>query len=316
LTNRFDFNKIHLSIPNPDARRGALKTLDKAELPFKLFKRGKVRDVFEVDGRLLIVSSDRISAFDYVLPSLIPGKGQVLNRIAAFWFERTRELIPNHVLNSKPETLPEFRDQAPFLEKRSLLARKLAAFPVEAIVRGYIVGSGWNTYQKSGEICGIRLPAGLKFADRLPEPIFTPTTKADKGHDADITSEQLAGLLGGETADKLRSLSLKLFAAASAYALERGIIIADSKFEFGQDDRGNIVLIDEIFTPDSSRFWKSDEYRPGQEPPPFDKQFVRNYLLASSWDRQSPPPALPADVIAATAEKYREIFRILTGQEP
>jgi phosphoribosylaminoimidazole-succinocarboxamide synthase len=292
-----------------------LKTLDRAELPFKLFKRGKVRDVFDVDGRLLIVSSDRISAFDYVLPSLIPGKGQVLNRIAAFWFDRTRELIPNHVLNSRPETLDEFRDQAPFLEKRSLLARKLDAFPIEAIVRGYIVGSGWNTYQKDGTVCGIPLPKGLAFADRLPEPIFTPTTKAEKGHDENMTFAQLSGKLGSDTAERLRELSLRLFAAASAYALERGIIIADSKFEFGRDDKGNIVLIDEIFTPDSSRFWKRDDYRPGHEPPPFDKQFVRNYLLASPWDRQSPPPALPDEVIRATSEKYREIFRILTGQE-
>jgi phosphoribosylaminoimidazole-succinocarboxamide synthase len=265
---------------------------------------------------LLIVSSDRISAFDFVLPSLIPGKGQVLNRIAAFWFARTAELVPNHVLSSEPEKLAEFQAHAALLEKRTLLARKLEAFPVEAIVRGYIAGSGWNTYQKSGQVCGVRLPGGLKFADRLPEPIFTPTTKADTGHDADITFEQLSGTLGGETAGKIRSLSLTLFAAASAFALERGIIIADSKFEFGHDGRGNIVLIDEIFTPDSSRFWKQDEYRPGKEPPPFDKQFVRNYLLASTWDRKSAPPELPADVIAATTEKYREIFRILTGEQP
>ena len=293
-----------------------MKTLAKAELPFKLFKNGKVRDVFEVEDRLLIVSSDRISAFDYILPSRIPGKGQVLNRLAAFWFEKTRELMPNHVLSAEPEKLPEFKAYADILEKRSLLARKLDAFPVEAIVRGYIAGSGWNSYQKSGEICGLRLPRGLAFADRLPEPIFTPTTKADKGHDADITFERLAGSLGRETAEKIRSLSLELFAAASSYALERGIIIADSKFEFGHDREGHIVLIDEIFTPDSSRFWKQDEYRPGNEPPPFDKQFVRNYLLASAWDRKSTPPELPADVIASTADKYGEIFHILTGQQP
>lgn len=290
--------------------------MDRAELPFKLFKRGKVRDVFDVDGRLLIVSSDRISAFDYILPSTIPGKGQILNRIAAFWFARTEGVVPNHVISSEPEALPEFRDHAALLEKRSLLARKLAAFPVEAIVRGYIVGSGWNTYQKEGTLCGIRLPAGLQFADRLPEPIFTPTTKAETGHDENMSFAQLSAQLGSGTARRLRELSLQLFAAASAYALERGIIIADSKFEFGQDERGNIVLIDEIFTPDSSRFWKLEEYRPGQEPPPFDKQYVRNYLLASPWDRKSTPPALPAEVIAATTGKYREIFRILTGQEP
>jgi phosphoribosylaminoimidazole-succinocarboxamide synthase len=293
-----------------------LPALARAELPFKLFKRGKVRDVFEVDDRLLIVSSDRISAFDYILPSLIPGKGQVLNRIAAFWFARTRELIPNHVLSAEPETLGEFKALAAILEKRSLLARKLDAYPVEAIVRGFIVGSGWNTYRQSGEICGVRLPKGLQFADRLPEPAFTPTTKAEKGHDENITFDQLADRLGRETAERMRSLSLKLFAAASAYALERGIIIADSKFEFGQDAAGNMVVIDEIFTPDSSRFWKRDEYVPGQEPPPLDKQYVRNYLLSSSWDRKSPPPELPADVIAATSEKYGEIFHILTGQKP
>lgn len=293
-----------------------MNTLGKAEVPFKLFKRGKVRDVFEVDGRLLIVSSDRISAFDFVLPSLIPGKGQVLNRIAAFWFERTRDLIPNHVLNAEPEAMPEFKPYFPALEKRSLLARKLDVFPVEAIVRAYIVGSGWLSYQKSGEICGIRLPAGLEFAARLPEPVFTPTTKADHGHDQDMTFAQLAGRLGGETAAQLRALSLRLFAAASDYALSRGIILADSKFEFGHDGDGNLFLVDEIFTPDCSRFWKRDEYKPGREPLPYDKQFVRNYLLSTSWDRQSPPPELPAAVIASTSEKYREIYHILTGQEP
>lgn len=293
-----------------------MPSLERAVLPFALFKRGKVRDVFRVGDRLLIVSSDRISAFDFVLPSLIPGKGRILNRIAAFWFERTRGIVPNHVISAEPETLPEFREHAAVLEKRSLLARRLDAFPVEAIVRGYIVGSGWNAYQKDGAICGVPLPAGLRFADPLPEPIFTPTTKAEKGHDENITFAQLADRLGRETAGRIRDLSLRLFAAAGATALERGIIIADSKFEFGRDANGDIVVIDEIFTPDSSRFWKRDEYRPGQEPPPFDKQYVRNYLLASSWDRKSPPPPLPADVIEATVAKYGEIFRILTGQQP
>lgn len=293
-----------------------MSSLERAVLPFELFKRGKVRDVFRIGDRLLIVSSDRISAFDYVLPSLIPGKGRILNRIAAFWFERTRDIVPNHVISAEPETMPEFRGHAAVLEKRALLARRLDAFPVEAIVRGYIVGSGWNAYQKDGAICGVPLPAGLRFADPLPEPIFTPTTKAEKGHDENITFAQLADRLGGETAKRIRDLSLRLFAAAGAYALERGIIIADSKFEFGRDEKGEIVVIDEIFTPDSSRFWKRDEYRPGHEPPPFDKQYVRNHLLASSWDRASAPPPLPAEVIGATAAKYGEIFRILTGQQP
>lgn len=290
-----------------------MQPLAKAELPFKLFKRGKVRDVFEVDGRLLIVSSDRISAFDFVLPSLIPGKGAVLNRLAAFWFERTRDIVPNHVISAAPEELPEFRGHAAVLEKRSLLARRLDAFPVEAIVRGYLAGSGWNDYQRSGEICGVRLPPGLRFADPLPEPIFTPTTKAEKGHDESITFSQLADRLGGETAGSIRDLSLRLYASACAIAQERGVLIADSKFEFGRGADGRLVVIDEIFTPDSSRFWKRDEYRPGQEPPSFDKQYVRNHLLASDWDRRSPPPPLPEEVVRATAAKYAEIFRILTG---
>jgi phosphoribosylaminoimidazole-succinocarboxamide synthase len=296
-------------------RREHLITLDKAKLPFKLFKSGKVRDVFEVDGRLLIVSSDRISAFDFILPSLIPGKGQVLNLIAAFWFERTRELIPNHVLSASPENLPEFKDHFTLLEKRSLLARKLTAFPVEAIVRGFVVGSGWKSYQQSGEICGVRIPPGLKFAERLPEPIFTPTTKAESGHDENMSFGKLTDLLGQETAQRIRDLSLKLFAAASAYARTRGIIIADSKFEFGRDEQGHILLIDEIFTPDSSRFWKQEEYRPGQEPRSYDKQLVRDYLLASDWDRKSVPPELPEEVVRKTRDTYREIFRILTGNE-
>jgi phosphoribosylaminoimidazole-succinocarboxamide synthase len=296
-------------------RRGQLNTLGRVELPFKLFKRGKVRDVFEVDGRLLIISSDRISAFDYIIPSLIPGKGQVLNRIAAFWFEKTKSLIPNHVLSAEPENLPEFQVHFKVLEKRALLARKLAAFPVEAIIRGYVVGSGWQTYQKSGEICGIKLPAGLKFAQRLPEPIFTPTTKAESGHDENISFSKLTSLLGRETAESIQSMSLQLFAAASAYAFSKGIIIADSKFEFGQDEQGNIVLIDEIFTPDSSRFWKQEEYHLGQEPRSYDKQLVRDYLLASPWDRKSVPPELPEEVINKTRDTYQEIFRILTGKK-
>jgi len=295
---------------------GSINTLGRVDLPFKLFKRGKVRDVFEVDGRLLIVSSDRISAFDYILPSLIPGKGQVLNLIAAFWFEKTKNLIPNHVLSADPENLAEFKAHFVVLQKRALLARKLAAFPVEAIVRGFVVGSGWKTYQESWEICGIKLPAGLKFAERLPEPIFTPTTKAESGHDENMSFSKLADLLGRETAERIQSLSLQLFAAASDYAMTKGIIIADSKFEFGQDEQGNIVLIDEIFTPDSSRFWKLEEYRPGEEPPAYDKQFVRNYLLASLWDRKSIPPELPEEVINKTKDTYQEIFRILTGEKP
>ena len=283
------------------------------DLPLKLFKRGKVRDVFEVDDQLLIVSTDRISAFDYVLPSLIPDKGKVLNRLSAFWFNYTGELFPNHVICEAPETLAQFKKFAPIIEKRSILTRKLKTFPIEAIVRDYIVGSGWKTYEKTGEICGVKLPEGLKFADRFQEPIFTPTTKADEGHDEDLTFAQMADLVGSEYAERIKNLSLMLFKTVSGYAREKGIIIADSKFEFGSDEKGNIILVDEIFTPDSSRFWKVADYTPGQEPPAFDKQFVRNYLLNSSWDRKSPPPKLPDDVIARTREKYMEIYELLTG---
>ncbi len=283
------------------------------DLPLKLFKRGKVRDVFEKDDQLLIVSTDRISAFDYVLPSLIPDKGKVLNQIAAFWFKYTREMIPNHIICDEPEKLDEFKEFSRIIKKRAVLTKKLETFPIEAIVRNYIVGSGWKTYETSGEICGVKLPRGLKFADQFPEPIFTPTTKADHGHDEDLTFEQMKTIIGKENAEKIRSLSLRLFKKASEYAREKGIIIADTKFEFGKDKNGNIILVDEIFTPDSSRFWKEEDYTPGQEPPAFDKQFVRNYLLNSSWDRNSMPPQLPDDIIAKTRDKYLEIYEILTG---
>jgi len=284
------------------------------ELPLKLFRRGKVRDVFQVDNQLLIVSTDRISAFDYILPSLIPDKGKVLNRISSFWFRYTRDFIPNHIVCDEPEKLDLFKAFAPLIEKRAVLAKKLKTFPLEAIIRGYIVGSGWKTYQATGEICGVKLPTGLKFAEKFPEPIFTPTTKADAGHDENMTFEQLQNLIGKEDAEKIKNLSISLYKKAGDYAVEKGIIIADTKFEFGQDENGNIILIDEIFTPDSSRFWKVSDYRPGVEPPAYDKQFVRNYLLGSVWDKNSPPPPLPGDVIAKTREKYLEIYGILTGQ--
>lgn len=283
------------------------------DLPLKLFKRGKVRDVFEVDNRLLIVSTDRISAFDYVLPSLIPDKGKVLNQLSAFWFRYTKDFIPNHVVCDEPEELETLKVFAPVIGKRAILTRKLATYPIEAIVRGYIVGSGWKTYQRTGEICGVQLPPGLKFADKFPGPIFTPTTKADEGHDEDLTFEQMENIVGKPDSQKIRELSISLFKKVSQDAYEKGIIIADTKFEYGKDEKGNIILIDEIFTPDSSRFWKVEDYSPGKEPPAFDKQYVRNYLSQSSWDRNSPPPELPDDVIARTREKYMEIYEILTG---
>jgi len=289
------------------------------DLPLKLFKRGKVRDVFEKDKQLLIVSTDRISAYDYVLPSLIPDKGKVLNQLAAFWFRHTKNLIPNHIVCDEPEQLEEFKAFAPIIEKRAILTRKLETFPIEAIVRGYLAGSGWKTYQKNNEICGLKLPAGLAFADQFPEPIFTPTTKAEDGHDENLTFEQMVHLVGKTDAEKIRELSITLYKKAREYAYEKGVIIADTKFEFGKDENGNIILIDEIFTPDSSRFWKVEEYHQwhsrGKEPPAFDKQFVRNYLTQSTWDKNSPPPPLPNDIIAKTREKYLEIYKILTGNQ-
>lgn len=295
-----------------------MDAVNRVDLPLKLYKRGKVRDVFELDNRLLIVSSDRISAFDYVLPSLIPGKGKILNQISLFWFRFTREFISNHVICEEPYTMDQLADFFPFLEKRSILAKKLSIFPVEAIVRGYIVGSGWKTYQQTGEICGVKIPTGMKYAQKFPEPIFTPTTKAEKGHDEDITFSELQRLIGNEDAVKIRELSIELYQKAAEFAAQRGIIIADTKFEFGKDEEGSIVLADEIFTPDSSRFWKATDYEEkmaaGEEPPAFDKQYVRNFLLQSSWDRKSVPPELPDEIVLKTAKKYEEIFRILTGR--
>ena len=293
-----------------------VKTLGSIDLPFPLFKRGKVRDVFEVGENLLIVSTDRISAFDYILPSLIPDKGRVLNRISTFFFRHTAASIANHVICAEPEMLDEFKPFTETIGGRSVLAKKLRVFPLEAIIRDYLVGSGWKSYQESGEICGVRLPPGLKFADRLPEPIFTPSTKAETGHDENITFGELAKRIGAAEALRIKETSIRLFLEVGRFALEKGIIVADSKFEFGRDEEGRIVLADEIFTPDSSRFWKREDYAPGKEPPSFDKQFVRNYLLNSAWDRQSTPPALPEEVIAKTREKYLEICRILTGDLP
>jgi phosphoribosylaminoimidazole-succinocarboxamide synthase len=290
-----------------------MSEVKKIDLP--LYKRGKVRDVYEAGENLLIVASDRLSAFDWVLPTLIPDKGKVLNRVALFWFEQTGRLIPNHVLCGEPEKLAEFAVFGDALTKRSVLVRRLRVFPVEAVVRGYLVGSGWLSYEKSGEVCGVKLPAGLKFADRLPEPIFTPTTKAETGHDENITFTQLQGLIGTAEAVAIRDLSLKLFYAAGEIAASRGIILADSKFEFGRGDDNRMMLADEIFTPDSSRFWRQTDWQPGLEPPSFDKQFVRNWLLKSSWDRHSPPPGLPVDVVEQTRALYLEIHRILTGSE-
>ena len=273
-----------------------------------LVNRGKVRDIYDVDDdHLLIVTSDRISAFDVVLPDPIPGKGNVLTTVSNFWFARTGNLIANHLTGRSLDSIGLGNDEARQLEGRAIVVRKLKPLPVEAIVRGYIIGSGWKDYQHSGAVCGIELPAGLQQAQQLPEPIFTPSTKAEAGeHDENISFAETVELLGAELAEKVRTLSLTIYRQAAEFAAERGIIIADTKLEFGFDRNGELYLIDEVLTPDSSRFWPADSYRTGISPPSFDKQYVRDYLETLDWNKQAPGPALPEEVIRQTAAKYRE----------
>jgi phosphoribosylaminoimidazole-succinocarboxamide synthase len=280
----------------------------------RFLHRGKVRDIYEIDaGRLLIIQTDRLSAFDVILPTAIPGKGRVLTAMSNFWFRRLGHIIPNHLLDVDPLSVvtPDERDQ---VVERAFVVRRLAPLPIEAIVRGYVAGSGWKDYQRGGTICGIRLPAGLREAEQLPEPIFTPSTKAPKGaHDENIDYAQAERLLGAGRAAEVRAAALRLYGEAAAYAGTRGIIIADTKFEFGTDDQGRLFLIDEALTPDSSRFWPREHYRVGVNPPSFDKQFVRDWLEAQHWNKQPPAPALPADVALRTAQKYEEALRLLTA---
>ncbi len=290
--------------------------LYQSDLPhLKLRNRGKVRDIYDVDDEhMLIVTSDRLSAFDVVLSQPIPSKGEVLTRVADFWFQKTRQIVPNH-LSDKPldEVVPDAA-QREALGDRAIVVRRLKPLPVEAIVRGYLIGSGWKDYQRSGGVCGIPLPAGLTQADKLPEAIFTPSTKAEIGaHDENISFEETEKLLGSPLAEKIRDLSLRIYTECADFALEKGIIIADTKFEFGQDDDGEVYLIDEVLTPDSSRFWPADQYRPGISPPSFDKQFVRDYLETLDWDKTPPAPELPEAIIVQTAEKYAEAETRLTG---
>ncbi len=279
-----------------------------------LIHRGKVRDIYAIDDRrMLIVTTDRLSAFDVVLPTPIPDKGKVLTAVADFWFARLAPILPNQLTGDAPESVvaPEERPQ---VAGRAVVVKRLKALPVEAIVRGYLVGSGWADYQKTGQVCGIPLPPGLRQADKLPEPLFTPSTKAAVGaHDENISYAQCADLLGADLAARVRDAAIALYKAAADYALTRGIIIADTKFEFGLDEAGTLTLIDEVLTPDSSRFWPADQYAVGSNPPSYDKQYVRDWLTASGWNKQAPGPALPAEVAARTAEKYREALRRLTG---
>jgi len=283
----------------------------------KLLGRGKVRDMYAVDDdRLLIVTSDRLSAFDVVLPDPIPDKGRVLNEMSNFWFRKLGHIIPNHLNGAAPESVVKGGDEAAQVKGRAVVVRKLKPLPIEAVVRGYLIGSGWKDYQKTGAVCGIALPKGLKQADKLPEVIFTPATKAEAGdHDENISYEKVEKLIGKALAAKVREVSIRLYREGSDYARERGIIMADTKFEFGTDEKGNLVLIDEALTADSSRFWPADQYRSGISPPSFDKQYVRDYLETLDWNKKPPAPRLPPEVIARTSEKYREALYRLTGQK-
>jgi phosphoribosylaminoimidazole-succinocarboxamide synthase len=280
-----------------------------------LLKRGKVRDVYEVDDeRLLIVATDRISAFDCILPTAIARKGEVLTSLSKFWFEKLAAIVPNHFLTIDQEQLPEPVRRTPELKGRSMLVKRAEVFPVECVVRGYLVGSGWKDYLRTGEVCGHKLAENLLESAELDEPIFTPSTKAEEGHDENISEAQVRELLGEETTNYLRDTSLRLYNEARNYARGRGIIIADTKFEFGRDRNGQIILVDEALTPDSSRFWPAENYSPGKSQASFDKQFVRDYLETLTWDKQPPAPPLPAEVAAATTERYLEAYRLLTGE--
>jgi len=285
-------------------------------------RQGKVRDIYDFGDRLLIVATDRISAFDYVLGSGIPDKGKVLTQISAFWFERTRSIVANHLLSTDPRAFPpDARAQADVLRGRSMLVRRTEPLAIECVARGYLSGSAWKDYQTTGEVCGISLPRGLRESDRLPQPIFTPATKEQSGHDINISEAEAARMIGPAVLARLRDLTLRLYSEGAAYAESRGIIVADTKFEFGLVGDGGrsaedrLILIDEALTPDSSRFWPRDGYKPGGAQPSFDKQFVRDYLERIRWNKQPPVPALPEDVIEKTREKYVEAYRRLTGRE-
>ncbi|EAR21391.1 phosphoribosylaminoimidazolesuccinocarboxamide synthase [Nitrococcus mobilis] len=290
------------------------ETLFKSQLTdLRLVQRGKVRDIYEIDdARLLIVTTDRLSAFDVILPDPIPGKGIILTALSRFWFERTRPIIGNHLLADPLESVLTRASEVRQVQSRAMVVRRLQPLPIEAVARGYLVGSAWNEYRRSGQVCGIPLPPGLQQADQLPEPIFTPATKATAGsHDQNIDFAQTVQILGHDTAEQVRRMTLKIYNEATSYARRCGIIIADTKFEFARDHDGQLLLIDEILTPDSSRFWPADQYRSGSSPPSFDKQFVRDYLASLAWDQTTPGPRLPAKIIAQTAEKYREAQRRL-----
>src|SRR5262245_49494835 len=299
------------ALPEEDAVALVLKT----DIPeFRLLSRGKVRDIYEAGDRLLIVATDRISAFDHVLGSGIPDKGRVLNLLSAFWFSFLKDVVDSHLVSVDVADFPPAAEKhREILEGRTTLARRATMFPVECVVRGYLTGSGYKDYLATGSTSGTKLPAGLRDADRLPEPIFAPARKADTGHDENISFERMVEMVGGATAEKLRALSLRIYTLGARHAEERGILLADTKFEFGTLD-GKILLCDEVLTPDSSRFWPKESYQPGSSPPSFDKQFVRDYLVKIGWDKNPPAPSLPDDVVQGTAERYREAYRALAGK--
>ena len=291
------------------------QALMQTELPFPV-RRGKVRDVYDLGDTLLIVSTDRISAFDVIMPNPIPGKGKVLTALSLFWFAKFGTQMEHHLITSDisdyPSKLLPFRDQ---LEGRSMLVRKAKVVQLECICRGYLAGSGWKEYQKSGTVCGIKLPAGLRQCDKLPQPLFTPSTKEEQGHDINISYEQALGRVGKDIATTLRDKTLWLYSSAADYARSRGVIIADTKFEFGVTPEGRIILVDEVLTPDSSRFWPADEYTRGRDQPSYDKQFLRNYLESLTWDKTPPAPVLPPDVVSGTQQRYLEAYKRLTGND-
>jgi phosphoribosylaminoimidazole-succinocarboxamide synthase len=282
----------------------------------KRLAKGKVRDIYAVgEDKMLIVVSDRLSAFDVILPDPIPEKGRVLNEMANFWFGRLGHIVPNQLTGIDPESVVEGDADKAQVRGRSVVVKKLKPLPIEAVVRGYIIGSGWKDYQRTGKVCGIELPKGLQQAQKLPAPIFTPATKAAEGHDENISFEEVEKLIGEDLANRVREISIRLYKEASDYAATRGIIIADTKFEFGTDAKGNLVLIDEVLTADSSRFWPADSYQVGVSPPSFDKQYVRDYLETMHWSKAPPAPPLPREVIAKTSQKYQEALERLTGRK-
>jgi phosphoribosylaminoimidazole-succinocarboxamide synthase len=301
------FSEIVAALP-----RSAVTAID--NLPFPRIASGKVREIFDLGDALLLVASDRLSAFDVILPDGIPGKGAILTQMSNWWFAQTRHLVPNHLLPDQAGELSRRGLTSRDLQLRSMVVRKLKPLTIECVVRGYLIGSGWSSYQKTGEVCGLQLPAGLRQADKLSEPIFTPTTKAPKGqHDEPINDAQGAAAIGAGLYEKVKAISLALYQFGHDRARQAGMILADTKFEFGTDPAGNLLLIDEVLTPDSSRYWPADSYAPNQSPPSYDKQFVRDHLVALKWDQKPPAPRLPAEVIARTQEKYLAALKNLLG---